>query len=75
MFQFISDLDLWNINSFCPNYKEKIVLQDWVLELNMKQQSGLMSVLRGTDKINGNCERSKKITKMPAARLQNFFLK
>lgn len=53
--------DLWE--SLFGN-KVESVFQDWVLSLSFKQQTGLMTVIRGTDKHNGNCMESKDITKM-----------
>jgi len=53
---------LFKTNS--SNDKQNIVIQDWVTKLNLKEQSSLISVLRGSDSNNGTCTESKNITKM-----------
>ena len=53
---------LFKINS--SNDKQNIVMQDWVTKLSLKEQSSLISVLRGNDSNNGTCTESKNITKM-----------
>lgn len=40
------------------------IFQDWVLDLTQTEQSTLASTLRGTDKDNGTCQKSKEITRM-----------
>ena len=45
------------------NYKEPVT-QGWVNNLDLKQQTGLLSVIRGNDTENGKCVESKKITRM-----------
>jgi hypothetical protein len=43
---------------------KKVILQDWVCDLDLVVQSSLISVIRGTDMNNGMCDESKNITKM-----------
>lgn len=44
--------------------KRMYLLQDWVLDIDLIAQSSLTAILRGNDGKNGNCDESKKITKM-----------
>lgn len=45
-------------------FRRKTVLQEWVARLSLIQQSNLISVTRGTDIKNGECGKSKNITRM-----------
>lgn len=46
------------------NINDNFVLQDWTKNLTFKQQTGLISTIRGNDAKNGTCYESKEITKM-----------
>ena len=42
----------------------RFLVQPWVLDIDLLQQSSLISVLRGDDSVNGTNVKSKSVTKM-----------